>query len=151
MNRGSPVREKLLLKLWNNLGIMGLFTKEQKPRSPHHLQFIMSSKDSDNPDKSQLAKNEAPKKKRQYRMAMTWSHTFNSGHRCKGSGRLPQIRTCEHQASVFSGPKPSGNGLKPTVKSEKSKLQVLFWKPQNQNKEAGNQRSLQKPDGMEVH
>lgn len=105
-------------------------------------------------------------------MAMTFrlsgcralKNTFNSGHRCKGSGRLPQIRTCEHnllshpqtqvdankkalcehQASVFSGPKPSENELKPTVKSEKSKLQVLFWKPQNQNKEAGNQRSLQK-------
>lgn len=63
MNRGSPVCEKLLLQLWNNLGIMGLFTKEQKPRSPHHLQFIMSSKDSDNLDESELAKNEAPKKK----------------------------------------------------------------------------------------
>lgn len=73
------------------------------------------------------------KKKNQYLMAMTFSlsgcgalkNTFNSGHRCKGSGRLQ-------------------NELKPTVKSEKSKLQVLFWKPQNQNKEAGNQRSLQK-------
>lgn len=123
MNRGSPVCEKLLLKLWNNLGIMGLFTKEQKARSPHHLQFIMSSKDSDNLDESQLAKNEAPKKKRQYLMAMTLSlsgcralnNTFNSGHRCKGSGRLPQIRTCEQnllshpQTQVDANKKPCVN------------------------------------------
>lgn len=90
--------------------------------------------------------------------------TFNSGHRCKCFGTLPRIRTRSHNfaeastttgwssttsikspmwasGSFSPGPTPSWTGPKPAVKS---KLRVPFWKPPKLNKEAGNQRSLQK-------